>query len=171
MVLCWLFPGSKSSRAFIWHEAGVQEAQRRKGTEVLHLAELAPGLWLDCGCSHGWEWAAPELWDVPSAVTVGKVHPSWVGAPEISLPEGGNLLPYCECPEQSAGSHMEPPCPSMVPQGAAVTPAPEPWPGRAGICFPGKHTGAGTWDWDSCLPALWGGVGQTGNRNKEDGAM
>lgn len=86
---------------------------------------------------------SPRALGCPSAVTVGKVHPSWVGAPEISLPEGGNLLPYCKCPEQSAGSHMERPHPSMVPQGAAVTPTPEPWPGRAGICFPGKHTGAG----------------------------
>lgn len=26
------------------------------------------------------------------------------------------------------------------------------------------------WSWDSCLPVWWGGAGQTGDRNKEDGA-
>lgn len=33
--------------------------------EVLRLAELAPGLWLGWDCSHVWDWAAPELWNVP----------------------------------------------------------------------------------------------------------
>lgn len=71
----------------------------RAGTRALVGLGLFP--WLGLG--------SPRALGCPSVVTVGKVHLSCIGAPEISLPEGENLLPYCECPEQSAGSHMEPP--------------------------------------------------------------
>lgn len=70
----------------------------RAGTRALVGLGLLPQLGL----------GSPRALGCPSAVTVGKVHPSRVGAPEVSLPEGGNLLPYCECPEQSESCGWEP---------------------------------------------------------------